>query len=137
MDAENRPRAAAPRILFVDDEPHALSAIRRLVGRHRRRWTLTFVTSGAEALAHLEREPVDVLVTDMRMPGMDGTAVLSRTRDCHPRVARVVLSGHADDEEQVQRTGLSATYLSKPCDSELLVRTISGLVADRRAREAG
>jgi CheY-like chemotaxis protein len=60
------------RVLFVDDEPNILEGLRRMLRPLRQEWDMEFVNGGAEALEVLARAPVDVLVSDMRMPGMDG-----------------------------------------------------------------
>jgi CheY-like chemotaxis protein len=64
------------RILFVDDEPHLLDGLRRSLRPMCKEWNPSFAAGGEEALAVLAREPFNVIVTDMRMPGMDGTALL-------------------------------------------------------------
>lgn len=122
------PERAKPEILFVDDEPHVLSGLRRLLWRQKDRWSLSYVTSGAEALAHLAAHDVDVLVTDMRMPGMDGAALLDHVRRDHPGVARLVLSGHADHAAIIDTSGLTQQFLSKPCDQDLLIRVLESSV---------
>ena len=65
------------RVLFVDDEPRVLDGLRRMLRTKRDQWQMRFVASGAEALAALAGEPADVLITDMRMPEMDGAARLA------------------------------------------------------------
>ena len=61
-----------PRVLFVDDEPHLLSGIRRSLRALAQEWEMTFVDSGAQAMAVMDAQPFDAVVTDMRMPGVDG-----------------------------------------------------------------
>ena len=111
------------RILFVDDETHILDALRNRLRKHRAEWSMTFAGSGQEALAELEKAPFDVIVSDMRMPGMDGAALLQRVKEVYPTIARIVLSGHAEREAVVRALPVAHQYLAKPCDTEVL-RTV-------------
>lgn len=113
-----------PRILFVDDEPHVLNGLRRMLHSMSREWEMEFAAGGEAALALLERRPADVVVTDMRMPGMDGATLLERVRERWPATTRLVLSGHSDLEGVIQAMGATHQYLAKPCDPELLCRTV-------------
>ena len=113
------------RILFVDDEKHLLDGLRRLFHPMRAEWHMSFVGSGLEALELLTREPFDVIVTDIRMPGMDGTQLLTRVRDRYPDMVRIVLSGHADQDLTLKATTTAHQYLSKPCDAAVLKLTIA------------
>ncbi len=104
------------RVLFVDDEPHVLAGLRRLLRDMRREWDMQFATSGEEALRRLDGEAFDVLVTDMRMPGIDGVGLLAEARDKHPAVVRIVLSGHTEPSAAMRSVPLAHRFLSKPCD---------------------
>ncbi|HHN74816.1 MAG TPA: HDOD domain-containing protein [Acidobacteria bacterium] len=112
------------RILFVDDEPRILAGLRRMLRARRDEWETAFAESGAEALEILEREPFDVIVSDMRMPGMDGAELLAEVRRRHPEMLRIVLSGHSEIELVLSSVGPSHQYLTKPCDAETLHSTI-------------
>jgi len=108
------------RILFVDDEARVLSGLRRQLFGKRSEWDMHFVESGPAALEDLARTPADAVVSDMRMPGMDGAQLLAEVSLRHPRTVRLVLSGHADpDRVQVARS-CAHRYLHKPCPPELL-----------------
>jgi HD-like signal output (HDOD) protein len=104
----------------VDDEPNVLEGLRTLLRRQRHAWDMAFAGSGEEALAALEAGPFDVVVTDMRMPGMDGAALLRHVQARHPGVARIVLSGHAERETVVRAVPVAHQILGKPCDAEAL-----------------
>jgi len=108
------------RVLFVDDEVAVLEALQNLLRKERKRWDMAFAVGAEEALRELERAPVDVIVSDMRMPGMDGAQLLARVRDEYPRTARLVLSGHADKDAVLRVLPVAHQYLSKPCDVDLL-----------------
>lgn len=112
------------RILFVDDEPNVLAGLRRMLYPLRNEWDMTFVSGGAEALRRLAESPYDVLVTDVRMPGMSGIELLEQVVKLHPQVIRMVLSGTADIELTMQCVSLSHQYLLKPCDAQTLRVTV-------------
>ena len=82
--------------LFVDDEQNILDGLRRMLRPMAGEWRCQFVTCGARALEIMAEQPVDVIVSDMRMPGMDGAALLGRVRVMYPDTVRFVLSGHAE-----------------------------------------
>ncbi|MCL6503659.1 MAG: HDOD domain-containing protein [Pirellulales bacterium] len=114
----------AKRILFVDDQANVLEGLRRLLHPYRHEWEMVFVESGAEALRQLEASPFDVLVTDMRMPGMNGSELLQLVQQRYPQVVRMVLSGHADLIQAERALGTAHQYLSKPCDTQTLRATL-------------
>lgn len=103
-------------VLFVDDEPILLRGLARGVQAHQLPWRVSLAESGAEALEILTREPVDAIVTDMRMPGMDGSELLARTAELRPEVVRVVLSGQATRESVLRAVRPMHQYLAKPCE---------------------
>jgi HD-like signal output (HDOD) protein len=129
------------RILFVDDEPHVLEGLRRMLHSMRGEWEMRFAPSGAEALALLQRAPCDVIVSDMCMPGMDGAALLSAVRERYPDAVRLVLSGHSQQEMTVRSIGATHQFLAKPCDAETLKATVTRacalreLLADDRLKQ--
>lgn len=93
---------AKKRILFVDDEAPILNGLRVRLHRLRAKWDMQFVESGALAIEALERGHFDVVVTDMRMPCMDGAELLQIVRDRWPDAIRVVLSGYAELQQVVR-----------------------------------
>ena len=112
------------RILFVDDEQSLLDGLQDILRKHRREWKMVFALGAEAALAELAAAPCDVIVSDMRMPGLDGAALLERVRDDYPQVARIVLSGHAEREAVVRALPVAHQYLSKPCDVAVLQAVI-------------
>jgi DNA-binding NtrC family response regulator len=112
------------RVLFVDDEPHLLSALRRLLLTEKHRWDMKFVVGGEAALEAVEHESFDVVVTDMRMPGIDGTAVLREVERCQPATYRMVLSGYAEAGVTSTAMEVAQRFLAKPCDPAELIQAI-------------
>ncbi|TVM15170.1 two-component system response regulator [Oceanidesulfovibrio indonesiensis] len=112
------------RILFVDDEIKVLEGLRRMLRPYRNQWAMAFVESGQQALEVLEKYTVDVVVTDIRMPGMSGSELLSIVKERYPRTVRIVLSGHSDLECIVKSVLPAHQYLSKPCKPEKLKAVI-------------
>ena len=115
------------RILFVDDEPKVLEGLQRMLHFQRKYWEMSFVTSGAEALALLETCPFDAIVTDVRMPEMGGVQLLERVQERFPGIVRVVLSGFFEREAALRAAGLAHQYLAKPCDPETLCEAVERL----------
>ena len=112
------------RILFVDDEANVLSGLRRMLRRMRNEWEMAFAESGAEALEMLNRRRFDVVVSDMRMPGMDGAQLLALVQRHFPKTVRIVLSGQSDQKLILKSVRSAHQYLTKPCDSESLIDTV-------------
>ena len=112
------------RILFVDDEPNVLQGLQRMLRPLRREWDMAFVAGGSEALQTLEGNPCDIIVSDMRMPGMDGVLLLGEVKRCYPESIRIALSGHSEMEMLCECTRVTHQYLAKPCDPEMLKTTV-------------
>ncbi|MDR3436679.1 response regulator [Telmatospirillum sp.] len=120
------------RILFVDDEPHVLNGLRRAISAVSRDWEMTFCGSGEEAIARMAQMPFDVVVTDMRMPEIDGAQLLEIVRTNYPATVRIILSGYADTTTILRTIGPAHAYLAKPCDSRALAEAIARPLALRR-----
>lgn len=119
------------RILFVDDEAPVLDGLRTRLYRQSSRWQMVFVENAARAIAELERAPIDVIVTDMRMPGTDGAELLRIVSERWPDVVRIVLSGYAERDQTLRLVPVAHQYLSKPCDAQRLVAVVERCVALR------
>lgn len=113
------------RILFVDDEPLTLQALQRQLRTKREEWDMEFVDSGAKALDRLAASSFDVVVADMLMPGMSGAELLGETQRRHPQTARLILSGHADQQSILKCVPHAHQYLAKPCEPEDLRSVIA------------
>ncbi|HSO23284.1 MAG TPA: ATP-binding protein [Chondromyces sp.] len=123
-----------PRVLLVDDEVDFLSSLAQRL--ELRGLPVLTAGSGLEALEILDREPLDVVVLDVRMPGMDGIETLRRIKDRHPQVQVVMLTGHADLESSIEgmRFGFF-DYLTKPVKLPQLVEKIDEAFSRRRGEE--
>src|SRR5688572_14072972 len=86
------------RILFVDDEQMILTGLRHGMRKQVGRWDMVFAATGAAALAELAAADFDVIVSDMRMPQMDGVMLLETVRQRHPLTARIILTGYAEPD---------------------------------------
>ncbi len=122
-----------PVVVFVDDEPGILRGLRTRLRRWRRRWSMHFVTSAHEALEFLAEHPCDIVVTDIRMPRMDGVELLRRLVHDYPAVGRIVLSGYADELRTAEALALAHQYLAKPCPGEVIAEAVER-VLDARAK---
>ena len=112
-------------ILFVDDESRLLDGLRRTLRSLRHQWDMEFALGGQEALAALQRRPFDVIVSDMRMPGIDGAQLLRIVEQKHPRTVRLALSGQTSKQTILESVGPIHQYLPKPCDAPTLRDTIA------------
>lgn len=108
------------KVLLVDDETEFRETLMKRL--RKRNLVITGASSGEEALAVLERTPVDVVVLDVRMPGMDGIETLRAIKQRWPLVEVIMLTGHASLEVAIQGMELGAfDYLMKPMDIDELV----------------
>ncbi len=112
-------------VLFVDDEQEILDGLQVGMRRFRKRWKTHFATSGAAALELLEQHPVDVIVSDMRMPGMDGAALLEQVQTRHPGVLRIILSGYSEPAAALRVVPLAHQFVTKPSRIDELEALIS------------
>ncbi len=108
------------RILFVDDEPFVIDGLRRMLRKQRDEWDLAFAGSGTEALACMAQAPFDVVVTDLRMPGMTGADLLERIVEAYPNTARIVLTGQADEDLSSRAANAAHQCLTKPADAQAI-----------------
>lgn len=111
-------------ILFVDDEPNVISGLRRMLRSMRKDWDMYFAQSGKEALDILAEKSIEVIVTDMRMPGMDGATLLEKVREQYPHVVRIILSGHSDKEMILRSARYAHQFLVKPCGTGHMKKTV-------------
>ncbi len=122
-------------VLIVDDEERFRTTLAKLLGAHG--LTVRTAGSGAEALAALEAEASQVVLLDVKMPGMSGIEALAAIKSRSPEVEVIILTGHAsvDAAVEIMRLG-GADYLLKPCPVEEILDKI-GLAVERRRQRVG
>jgi DNA-binding NtrC family response regulator len=124
-----------PKILLVDDEQRFLTTTQKVL--NKKGYGVLTATSGAEALKTLSLNPIDVVILDVKMPGMDGIATLKEIKRHHPRVEVIMLTGHGTLESAVEGLKSGATdYLTKPSDiAELLDKVAEAFEKRQRLEE--
>ena len=123
---------AKAKILFVDDEPSILQALRRVMRELQAE--CLYANSGAEALDIMAESQVDVVVSDMMMPEMNGAELLSKVAEQYPDTVRLVLSGYSDNESIMSaiNEGRIWGYINKPWDSHQLLQTIEHAISTQQ-----
>ena len=113
------------KILFVDDEANILTGLKRMLRRMRNEWEMTFCLSAKDALDFLQKNAdYHIIVSDIRMPEMDGVELLAEIKKLYPGIIRILLSGHSDYDSALSSTRVAHQYLSKPCNSDILKNAI-------------
>ncbi len=113
------------RILFVDDEPRVLKGFERMLRVMRHEWDMAFAESRERALALLDTESFDVVVSDIRVSSINGMELLGEIKTQYPQIVRIVLSGESNPDILMKSTLVSHQFLSKPCDADTLKATVS------------
>ncbi len=127
------PTIAQPiHVLFVDDDPNILAGLRRSMHPFARRCHCLFAASGQEGLELFKSSAIDVVVSEMRMPLMDGAEFLNKVRDQHPETVRIILSGYAAQDSVMRTVGPAHLYLAKPCSPETLLNAVTRPLALRK-----
>lgn len=135
------PLAEPIRVLFVDDESSVLDGLRRSLRKKRDEWEMVFVDSGVAAIEAMCDSEFGVLVTDLRMPDVDGFEVLEFAKEQQPEALRIVLSGQIDFDVSLRTVSLAHQSLAKPCDREEVREaiecacTLRGLLSDPGLRQ--
>ena len=120
-------------VLFVDDNENILQGLRRNLRPMHQEWDLHFAGGGAEALKIMNAVRIDVIVSDIRMPGMDGVALLKETKEIHGHTVRFVLSGQCEEDSLTTLLEVSHQYMAKPLDTAAIISTIKPIL-DSKAR---
>jgi HD-like signal output (HDOD) protein len=108
------------RVLFVDDEPQVLRGLQNMMRKDRERWDLAFALGSEVALAELSQRSFDVVISDMRMPGMDGAELLALIKRQWPSTVRIMLSGESDRASIARALPSLHQFIAKPCDGATL-----------------
>jgi DNA-binding NtrC family response regulator len=118
------------KILFVDDDTNLLQSISRMLTIERGDIIFKTALSADEAIKILENNKFDVLVADHKMAGMDGLTLLSLIRSKFPEIKRVMLSAQVNKDIVKEAESLAHLYISKPCDSEIIIAKIEKLIKE-------
>jgi DNA-binding NtrC family response regulator len=125
---------ALTRLLLVDDEERFLSTTKSLL--ERRGIDALTASNGLDALRMVDEHHIDVVVLDVKMPGIDGVEVLRKIKEKHPLVEVIMLTGHASVESAIEGLKLGAfDYVTKPCDVADLVEKVNQAWAKKQATE--
>jgi HD-like signal output (HDOD) protein len=119
------------RALFVDDEQYVLDGLKRTLHSLRTEWQIEFSTAGADALRKMAEREFDVIVTDMRMPGMSGAELLTQVLERYPNTVRIMLSGTVEHDAVLRSATTAHQSLSKPCDATTLRATLDAALRIR------
>jgi HD-like signal output (HDOD) protein len=118
------PEGSKTRILFVDDDANILASLRRMFHAERDTWEMTFAEGPKEALPLVERNSYDIVVSDMRMPDMDGAQLLAHVRERHPASVRLILSGNTSRAAALRAASIAHQFLNKPLEPEVLKQAV-------------
>jgi HD-like signal output (HDOD) protein len=116
--------SARKRILFVDDEPNVLAGLRNAFRPQRHQWDMVFALGPEEALAKIAESSFDVVISDMRMPHMDGATLLREIKQRQPQAVRMILTGQTEQESVMKSVFIAHMFLSKPCEPDFLKRIV-------------
>lgn len=136
MEEQTTSTSQRPKVLLVDDEESILNSLRRLL--RGQPYDVLLATSGAQALEILAQQPVDLVMSDARMPNMDGASLLAQVRQRWPATMRIMLTGYADPTAIIKaiNDGQIHRYISKPWnDEELLLILRQSLEHQHSERE--
>jgi response regulator RpfG family c-di-GMP phosphodiesterase len=122
-------------ILFVDDEANVLKALRRLF--HNEQYVTYFAESGPAGLEILRQNPVDLIISDMRMPAMNGAEFFTRVVEQWPKTIRILLTGYADLQSTIDaiNNGRISNYCNKPWNDEELKLMVRNTLEQKYIRE--
>ncbi len=112
------------KILFVDDESNLLDGLKRMLRRKRDVWDMDFVKSGPDALKQMEKNYYRIVVSDYKMPEMDGLELLRQVKERYKDSRRIILSGQSESEVFHRAKEVAHAYVTKPCDPEELILVI-------------
>lgn len=111
-------------IAFVDDDKRILDGVRRMLHRRRKEWDMHFFESGSQLLNSMQSTQYDVIVSDIRMPVMNGAELLTKVREISPKTIRIVLSGYPNEELVLESIHATHQFIAKPADQETLISHI-------------
>ncbi len=112
------------KILFVDDELNVLNGIKRMLYSMKSEWEIFYAQNGMQALDILKKNKIDIIISDIKMPGMDGAQLLSEVKNKYPQIIRITLSGYANETYALKNTRNVHQSLIKPTNAKDIKNTI-------------
>ncbi len=128
-------------ILFVDDDLDILQGYKNMLFTMRKKWELFLAPSVTKALEILNNNKIDIIIADLKMPGLDGNDLLNIVKEKWPNIIRIVLSGQQDYSQILTTTQNAHQFLSKPCDGSMMKAKIQrtymlqGYMRDQKLKE--
>ena len=124
-----------PNIMLVDDDVNQLKSLSRAFRKFPDYTVVTF-ENATDALADARKNDYDVIISDLRMPLVDGVTFLSQIKDKQPLAARIILSGFCDKEALYGAINVAHAdrYLEKPCSVESLVKIMEEIMSERKMK---
>ena len=111
-------------VLFVDDDSNLISGIRRMMHPMENEWDIFYFNAGTEVLEFLKEKQVDVIISDIRMPGIDGNQLLKTVKQNYPQIIRITLSGYAHDSMALRNARVVHQSLVKPANLDIVKNII-------------
>lgn len=125
-----------PQLLIVDDEERFLKTTSALIKKREKEFNILTAENGIKCLETLKDQPMDVVILDVKMPGMDGVEVLREIKKEWPLIEVIMLTGHSTTESAVEGMKLGAfDYLLKPCDMDILIQKVSEAFERKKGTE--
>ncbi len=112
------------KILFVDDEKNLLDSLERNLRSYSHKWSMKFAESAKDAIELMSDEQCDIIVSDYKMPEMNGLELLKYVKEKYPDTKRILLTGQSDTEIYNKSKEIVDQYLSKPCDHDELISAL-------------
>src|SRR5258706_7322784 len=128
---------AAPRILIVDDQRDITRMLRAALETLGRGYVIVDVPSAEEAQLEFRRGPVDLLITDLRLPGISGLELIQRLHKASSESHMLVISGYADETSRAEFKRLGATFIAKPLDLQDFLQSVQDILGSRAADPGG
>ena len=116
------------KIFFIDDNANLLDGLKRSLRVNKDEWDMHFFSSPWDALEMVKKDTPGVIVSDYKMPEMSGLELMEIIRRDYPAIKRVVLSGQYKEDDMGKIMEVADLFLLKPCDAELLVKSINDLL---------
>jgi YesN/AraC family two-component response regulator len=119
---------AGTTILIVDDDINLLDGLKRSMREKQNIWNQVYASSANEALNILASQKIDVIITDYKMPGVDGLELLSIIKEKYPDTKRILLTGQSENEVFESAKDIAHLYLSKPCPVTDIINAIDKII---------